>query len=147
MYTNSFKWRPVLLTVIFWVFGGRGGEGGEWLPCRHVIAVWKICFTLFISSLAKLGVFYALTHFGMEKHEKKEEEKKKSWRGCLWHGIYPQRLSEGEEREKEMPHLPCEECNRMSTPFKSFLLWIRKVQSTAVSWWPLKTETSPCRND
>lgn len=26
---------------------------------------------LFIASLAKLGVFYTLTHFGMEKHFKK----------------------------------------------------------------------------
>lgn len=36
---------------------------------------------LFISSLAKLGVFYTLTHFGMEKHE---EEKKLTWLPVTW---------------------------------------------------------------
>lgn len=61
---------PCCWVCFFWAF--LRGEGAEWLPFRHVIAVWKDCFTLFISSLAKLGVFYTLTHFGMEKHEKKK---------------------------------------------------------------------------
>lgn len=66
--------------VCFSEFFFRGGDGAEWLPCRHVITFWKVCFTLFISSFAKLGVFYALTHFGMEKHEKK----KLTWLPVTW---------------------------------------------------------------
>lgn len=37
---------------------------------------------LFISPLAKLGVFYTLTHFGMEKHE--EKKKKLTWLPVTW---------------------------------------------------------------
>lgn len=91
-----------------------GGGGGEWLPFHHVIAVWKVCFWLLISSLAKLGVFYTLTHFGMEKYKKK---KKKLTVLFLWHGIYPLRLRE-EEGGMVDALLPYEEYNRMSTPFK-----------------------------
>lgn len=57
------------------------------LLCCHLIAVWKYCFMLLISPLAKLGVFYALTHLGMEKHKWK---KKKVDAVCLWHRIYLQ---------------------------------------------------------
>lgn len=89
---------PCCWVCFFWAF--LRGEGAEWLPFRHVIAVWKDCFTLFISSLAKLGVFYTLTHFGMEKHEKK------NWRGCLWHGIYLERLTESEGEKKEGRRCP-----------------------------------------
>lgn len=52
----------------------KGGWGvGVGSRCCSVIAVWKVCLSLLIPSLAKLGVFYALTHFGMEKHEGKKK--------------------------------------------------------------------------
>lgn len=105
---------PCCWVCFFWAF--LRGEGAEWLPFRHVIAVWKDCFTLFISSLAKLGVFYTLTHFGMEKHEKK----KLTRLPVTWH---LSREADGEwrrkERGKEMPHLLCEECNRKITAFRN----------------------------
>ncbi len=100
-----------------------GGGGAEWLPFRHVIAVWKVCFTLFISSLAKLGVFYALTHFGMEKHE---EKKKVDVVACDMAFIPRGWLRVREKSEEEMPHLPCEERNRTSSPFKSFYCGLGK---------------------
>lgn len=40
---------------------------------------------LFISFLAKLGVFYTLTHFGMEKHEEEKKKKKLTWLPVTWH--------------------------------------------------------------
>lgn len=124
----GFKRGPVLLSEFFW--------GGGWLPFRHVIAVWKVCFTLFISALAKLGVFYTLTHFGMEKHEKKKVDVVACDmafipRGWLW---------VKEKGEKEMLHLPCEECNRTSTPFKNFYCGLRKCngQLSAGGLWKQK---------
>lgn len=51
--------RPTELWALLWRLGG------SFCSC-----CWKDCSSLFTPSLAKLGVFYTLTHFGMEKHKR-----------------------------------------------------------------------------
>lgn len=56
-------------------FVPEAGGGAESPPSSSSSSCccWKVCFSLSIPSLAKLGVFYTLTHFGLEKHKKKKK--------------------------------------------------------------------------
>lgn len=52
---------------------------------------------LIVSSLAKLGVFYTLTHFGMEKHE----NEKLTWLYMTWHLSPEADCKRGSKRGRE----------------------------------------------
>lgn len=108
---------------------------------RHVIGVWKECFTLFISPLAKLGVFYALTHFGMEKHEKE----KLTWSHMTWHfspvADCKWGSKRGREWQKEEGWLLILLLLLLLKNLVELLLWVEKC-----NWWipafrvtPMKT--------